>query len=294
MLVSAAALMMTAGATTGCGGGGDGVLPPVTTSTVTVTATPVGAPVPSRTPTSSASAHRTLLVSALEGAIGRAGQPVGVAIVPVGKSEPLITAGDQTPMVAWSTIKVPLAVASERAGGQSAPQTRAIVESDNSAAESLWASIGSDTDAAAAVTAILREAGDTTTTVPSAQLRAGFTTFGQTTWPLAAAAAFTAHLPCMAGTEHVLALMGQVAGNQQWGVEAMAAPSSTAVKGGWGPGPFSGEVVRQIGLVTHSDGTMTAIAMATQGASLDSGVAAINVVAQQLDTMIRKLPRGRC
>ena len=205
-------------------------------------------------------------MSALEGAIRRAGQPVGVAIVPVGKSEPLITAGDQTPMVAWSTIKVPLAVASERAGGQSAPQTRAIVESDNSAAESLWASIGSDTDAAAAVTAILREAGDTTTTVPSAQLRAGFTTFGQTTWPLAAAAAFTAHLPCMAGTEHVLALMGQVAGNQQWG----GGDGRTVIDGGQGrlgSGPVLGEVVRQIGLVTHSDGTMTAIAMATQGAS---------------------------
>ena len=114
------------------------------------------------------------------------------------------------------------------------------------------------------MTAILREAGDTTTTVPSAQLRAGFTTFGQTSVAPGRGGRVTAHLPCMAGTEHVLAPWGRVAGNQQWGVEAMAAPSSTAVKGGWGPGPPSrgGGPPDRPG--HYSDGTMTAIAMATQ------------------------------
>lgn len=221
----------------------------------------------------------------------RAGQPVGVAIVPVGKSEPVITAGDQTPMVAWSTIKVPLAVASERAGGQSAPQTRAIVESGQPAAESLWASIGSDTDAAAAVTAMVgssrrhhHHGAECTTARWIHHLR-----------PDDVARPRRPRLPpTFPHGRYRACARAHGAGRRQStvGVEAMAAPSSTAVKGGWGPGPFSGEVVRQIGLVTHSDGTMTAIAMATQGASLDSGVAAINAVAQQLDTMLRKPPSG--
>ena len=50
----------------------------------------------------------TSLVAALNSAIGRAGQPVGIAIVPVGRSGRAISVGDQTPLVAWSSIKVPL------------------------------------------------------------------------------------------------------------------------------------------------------------------------------------------
>ena len=294
---AAAAALVLAVSMTACGGDDDAA-PQPTTSTVTVTApvapSTAGAPTLSRTRTPGVPTHRTSLVAALDSAIGRAGQPVGIAIVPVGRSGRAISVGDRTPLVAWSSIKVPLAVASQRANGQSAPQVPAIVESDNSAAEQLWGSLGSDSDAAAAVTEVLRDGGDTTTTVPSRHLRDGFTIFGQTTWPLPNAAAFTAHLPCMAGTEHVLSLMRQVAGNQQWGVEAMTSPWSTAVKGGWGPGATSGYVVRQIGLIIHADGSMTAVAMATSGPSLDSGISALNVVAQQLDKSIRKLPRGRC
>ncbi len=295
---AAAATLVLAVSMTACGGSDDDATTPPATSTVTVTAPAVpstaGAPTSSRTRPPGCPTHRNSLVAALNSATGRAGQPVGIVIVPVGRSGRAISVGDQTPLVAWSSIKVPLAVASQRANGQSAPQVPAIVESDNSAAEQLWGSLGSDSDAAAAVTEVLRDGGDTTTTVPSRHLRDGFTIFGQTTWPLPNAAAFTAHLPCMAGTEHVLSLMRQVAGNQQWGVEAMTSPRSTAVKGGWGPGATSGYVVRQIGLIIHADGSMTAVAMATSGPSLDSGISALNVVAQQLDKSIRKLPRGRC
>ena len=53
----------------------------------------------------------------------------------------MITAGDQTPMVAWSTIKVPLAVASSVRAVSPHPQTRRSSSPDNSAAESLGLSI---------------------------------------------------------------------------------------------------------------------------------------------------------
>ncbi|MFC3243801.1 hypothetical protein ACFOJ6_17385 [Gordonia humi] len=137
-------------------------------------------------------------------------QPVGLAVEAVGGGNSMVF-GDQTPRVAWSTIKVPIALAAERRNGASDSESAAIIDSDNAAAEALWASLGSPDQAAAAVTEVLREGGDETTTVPSQKLRPEYTVFGQTSWPLADAATFTAHLPCLPGSEHVVSLMGQVA-----------------------------------------------------------------------------------
>ena len=113
------------------------------------------------------------------------GVPVGVALAPVGRgdSRPIML-GDNTPQVAWSTIKVPLAVAAERQNGPSTAESNAIINSDNASAEALWSSLGSDAVAARKVTAVLREGGDTQSTVPAQRLRAGFTVFGQTVWTL--------------------------------------------------------------------------------------------------------------
>lgn len=199
-------------------------------------------------------------------------------------------------LVAWSTIKVPLAIAAERKNGPMPATVAAIEQSDNASAESLWSSLGSPQQASAAVMKVLAEGGDSTTVVPTERLRAGFTVFGQTQWPLQSAATFTAHLPCLKGAGRVVGLMGQVAGNQQWGVEIMKTPKSTAVKGGWGPGPTSGYVVRQIGLITRADGTQTAIAMSTlsAGSSLGSGTAALDKVARWLNANLKSLPSGKC
>ncbi len=261
---------------------------PVSPVTVTVTAQPSS--VSSVPPTASTSAGGPLAAE-----FARLGVPVGVAIAPVGKSAAApIVLGRSAPVVAWSTIKVPLAVAAQRANGPTAAETNAIINSDNASAEQLWASLGDNATASAAVTGVLREGGDATTVVPSQRLRSGYTIFGQTLWPLSNAATFTAHLPCLPGTEHVVSLMGQVAGNQQWGVEVMAAPKMTAVKGGWGPGQTAGYVVRQIGLITYRDSTMTAIAMSTVGSSMGEGIASLNAVANWLNRNISRLPRGRC
>lgn len=246
-------------------------------------------------PPTSASAESVALQQRLSSIAAAAIQPVGISVTPVGgELADTVSAGDQSTQVAWSTIKVPLAVAAERENGRSASQTAAITQSDNAAAEALWASLGSDAQASAAVTAVLRDGKDPTTVVPSQHLRAGFTIFGQTQWPLPNAATFTANLPCIEGSAHVIDLMGQVAGNQQWGVEIMAAPRATAVKGGWGPGAMSGYLVRQIGLITYRDGSQTAIALSSVGASMGSGIAALNAAANGLNKSLRLLPRGRC
>ncbi|WP_238422660.1 hypothetical protein [Gordonia sp. 'Campus'] len=270
---------------------------PVDPVTVTVTAsTPVAVPSTSRPSTAPApSSDHAALAASFRRVATATGLAVGVAIAPVGgDAVPALTLGDRTPQVAWSTIKVPLAVAAERVNGPSAAGVSAIVASDNDAAESLWASLGGGQASADAVTDVLREGGDTKTVVPATRRRAGYTIFGQTVWTLPDAATFTAHLPCMPGTQNVLSSMARVAGNQQWGVEIMPAPRATAVKGGWGPGTTGGYLVRQIGLVTFRDGAAAAVAMSAVGGSMSGGVAALNSVANWLDRHLTRLPRGRC
>lgn len=277
-----AAVVATSLAACGSGDGPDSVA----TVTEVVTATSSSPSVPSSSPgTSGLAASFDALTVA---------QPVGLAVAPVGGGE-VTTFGDQTPQVAWSTIKVPLALAAERANGSSRAESSAIIDSDNSAAESLWTSLGSNDEAAAAVTAVLREGGDTTTTVPSRKLRPEYSIFGQTTWPLESAATFAADLPCLPDSDHVVSLMGDVSGNQQWGVDVIPA-RTTAVKGGWGPSASGGYVVRQLGLVTARSGARVAVAMSTYspGASMDSGIAALNTVGSWVGRHLASLPSGRC
>ncbi|MEY1676426.1 hypothetical protein AB4Z55_19845 [Gordonia sp. ABKF26] len=282
----------------GCAGGPEPE--PVEPVTVTVTADPsASTPAPGpNAPTASSTVPPAAfggLAASFRKVAASTGLTVGMAIAPVGGSAvPALTLGDDAPRVAWSTIKVPLAVAAERANGPSPSARAAIVDSDNAAAESLWSSLGGGQSAAGAVTAVLRDGGDTTTVVPATQRRAGFTVFGQTVWSLPDAATFTAGLPCLEGARNVVALMGQVAGNQQWGIEIMPAPRATAVKGGWGPGVTDGYLVRQIGILTFRDGQRAAVAMSAVGGSMSGGVAALNSVANWLNSNLARLPRGRC
>ncbi|MGW5523543.1 hypothetical protein [Gordonia sp. NPDC003950] len=268
-------------------------------STVTVYASPSSSSTSSSayasSPSSVTPASNQALAASFRRVASGTGLTVGVAVAPVGgPSRPTITLGDLTPGVAWSTIKVPLAVAAERENGESASEANAIINSDNASAEALWASLGSNEEASRKVTAVLREGGNPNVVVPSVQQRAGFTIFGQTAWTLPAAATFVGHLPCMQGTEHVVSLMGQVAGNQQWGVEVMRLPKATAVKGGWGPGVDGAYLVRQIGLVTYRSGEQSAVAMSAVGGSMSGGIAALNAVGNWLNANIAALPRGRC
>ncbi|WP_083534061.1 hypothetical protein [Gordonia desulfuricans] len=227
------------------------------------------------------------------------GPGVGVVLVPVGGSA-TIALGSQTPArVAWSTIKVPLAIAAQRNAADDDAEIgelveSAIINSDNSAALRLRKSLGSPTEARKKVTAVLRDGGDDTTEVVT--ITQPDETFGLTVWPLTGSAQFTAGLPCLADSAQVVRYMGQVAGVQQWGVEVMRGPKSTAVKGGWGPSDDGGEEVRQIGLITHADGQRTAVAMSSYvtGQTMGEGTATLDRVARWLNQNLALLPRGRC
>ena len=137
---------------------------------------------------------------------------------------------------------------------------RAITQSDNDAAMALWAQLGTPTNAAVQTQAVLRATGDSDTSVPAQTVRPGFTPFGQANWSLAAQAAFAAKLPCLANAAPVLQLMREVTPSQRWGVGTLPIP--VAFKGGWGPGTNGAYLVRQMAVVTMSNGAQLGMALA--------------------------------
>ncbi len=217
---------------------------------------------------------------------------IGIATAAVGSTTALAF-GSWSTGVAWSTIKVPLAIAAQRIAGADVQSliTRAITQSDNAAAEQLWSQLGPPQTAAGQVQAVLREGGDDSTTVESQRLRPGFTAFGQTRWSLELQARFAAQLPCIADAGNVVDLMHQLGGGQRWGLAA----EDAAAKGGWGPDESGAYLVRQFGIVPAADGRIgVALAAAPSDGTFASGIAALNRMAQWLTAHTGELPAGDC
>lgn len=221
---------------------------------------------------------------------------IGIAYAAVGQNQ-VGTLGAWSNGVAWSTMKVPLAIAAidaNRAGAHGLA-AKAITASDNDAAEQLWAELGEPTQAAQQVQTVLRQGGDTGTVVESRRLRPGFTAFGQTQWPLARQAQFAAHLPCLArsdaGAAAVVKLMHDTVADQRWGLATVGAPT----KGGWGPGAGGGYLVRQFGIVRTPAGQLgVALAAEPRDGTFGSGVQALNQMTQWLSANAAGLPGGGC
>jgi hypothetical protein len=218
----------------------------------------------------------------------------GVAIGAVGSGQTPITLGEWQSGPAWSTIKVPLVIAALR--DEQPPivtdaMSAAITGSDNAAAESIWAGLGDPVTAAGKVDAVLRQTGDPTT-VQSRRVRPEFSAFGQTEWPLTDQAKFVSVAVCDKANAPVFALMGHVQPDQGWGIGAL--PDSQ-FKGGWGPSPTGGYLVRQMGVLTGPTG-MIAVALAAQPASgkFHDGIAALTEMATWLTAHLSELPAGHC
>ncbi len=221
---------------------------------------------------------------------GAAGLAAAVAAVEAGGTkvalayvspDGIVKLGSSGTTAAWSTSKVPLAVAVVRAGGaqsQASAIRNALRASDNDAAAQLWRFLGTDDQAAAKVTAVLRDAGDATTTVPNRQTYAPYSVFGQTMWPVEAQAAFVRRLPCLAGSSQVVAEMSQVVSSQRWGLGRLP---GAVFKGGWGPGRSGGYEVRQLGWYDSSAGRVF-VAVSVRAGSFDSGTAALDRLAAAL------------
>ncbi len=202
---------------------------------------------------------------------------IGAAIAAPGGA--LLSFGEWSTGVAWSTIKVPLALAALRGDRRRAEGmlAKVITESDNPASEALWSQLGPPADAARRVEAILEEAGDSATMVESGRLRAGFTAFGQTQWSLVRQAGFAARLPSLGQAATVIDLMHRLVPAQRWGLAA----KGFAAKGGWGPGRSGDYLVRQFGVMPVASGQM-GVALAAQADSFEAGVDALNEMADWL------------
>jgi hypothetical protein len=201
---------------------------------------------------------------------GRLPATVGVAIAS-GARRPLCF-GAWSSGVAWSTSKVPLAVAAMRAGSASRDQIFAtIARSDNDAAEQLWSQLGDP--AAQLVQSVIREAGDPTTVVESRRLRAEYTPFGQTRWSLADQARFAAGLSRVPGGTEIVELMRNLTAEHNWGMAA----KGFATKGGWGPGNSGDYLVRQLAIVSGTVGV--ALAAEVSNGGYQAGVDIINSLA---------------
>jgi hypothetical protein len=169
---------------------------------------------------------------------------------------------------------------------------RAITQSDNAAADQLWAMLGPPQDAAVAVQRILAEGGDSQTTVQSRQVLPPYSAYGQTQWSQQLQARFAFALPCVSGAEAVVQQMHNLASGQQWGVATL---DGAAAKGGWGPEGGAGYLVRQVALVNSNSGAFgLALAARPTDGSFDTGVAMINKLGNWVRQHLDEFPAGHC
>lgn len=208
---------------------------------------------------------------------------IGIAIARPGPAE-AYSLGRWSCGVAWSTIKVPLAIAALRRDPVRAHElvVKAITQSDNQASEALWSQLGAPADAARQVQAVVDECGGTVTTVESQRIRPGFTAFGQTQWSLADQARFAANLASVPDAADVVALMSRLVADHRWGLAA----KGVAAKGGWGPGLREGYLVRQFAVVPTGSGHL-GVALAAEARDFEGGIGVVNAMA---DWLVAHLP----
>jgi hypothetical protein len=248
--------------------------------------------VPASLPRQSAQGSRWINRAKLRAMIGQiTGGEVGVSVVPLSTGRPF-TAGPAQVGAGWSTMKIPVIIARYRLAkhsgepfdGLTARVTRAITESDNAAAMSLFSDLearkGGLAGASLSVQQVLRDAGDPDTTVNTRQLDSGFSTFGQTQWPLLAGTRFFRALAggCLAprdAAKLIIDLMGQIVPSQSWGLgQANFSGARVYLKGGWGPNPSGAHLVRQFGIVVdeHNRGFAVGLMAKPADGSFRSGV----------------------
>ncbi|MDO5730423.1 hypothetical protein [Corynebacterium sphenisci] len=177
------------------------------------------------------------------------GGRMGVALALPGGSA--ARAGDLDGGPAWSTSKVPLAVATVRREGAVGPLVESTLTwSDNEGAEALWEGLGGWAAAGAAVDEVLRDGGDEVTRFAEDDATGASIPFGLTPWTLADQAVFGANLPCIDGGEVVSQVMGEVVDDQRYGLGEVP---GARFKGGWSPDDDGAYFVRQFGLLPARD-----------------------------------------
>lgn len=202
--------------------------------------------------------------------------------------------GDDIEDVAWSTMKVPLAIAALRENGPDVMDLviPAITYSDNDATWSLWTTLGEDMGTwVDKFDAVLREGGDGSTVFEEDRLHSGGPSYGESIWDDEDQVRFAAGLPCLPDSGPVLELMGQIDEEQRWGLGAI---EGARFKGGWGPG--EGEfLTRQFGIIDTPGGqTAVSIVARPNSGSLEDGNEMLTKMAAWIVAHQDQLPAGTC
>ena len=210
--------------------------------------------------------------------------------VSVADQEETFNAGLKGDEPAWSTVKVPIAIAALRDGASPELVDLAIKESDNDAAYALWSHVQwTEGDAGSAVKALLKEY-DTTGEFAEP--------FGYSTWVLEEQAKFGAHLPCIPEAEQVYEAMDDIVEWQDNGLDKLP---DTRAKGGWGLSETdNGYTHRQIGVrETAGGGTAEnsavglAIEVTMPGEYADEAIPALDMLAAGVDRVVSEALKAR-
>lgn len=224
---------------------------------------------------------------------------VGLVVMPVGGSSKDIRRYGQAPGgMAWSTAKVPIAIAADIAGPDSATVDAqihsAITISDNNAAARLWSGLGNTDQARANVDALLAQAGDTTTRIGHHE-SLGRTYTGYTTWRLEDQALFTSGIACTPQAHQVLDEMKDISPDQRWGLGKI---DHAAFKSGWGrhEGHYTS---RQMGLMPiggelGEKKTRTLVVTMTVENPQGNGLADLNAMAAWVQGNAHLFRAGTC
>ncbi|WP_448851790.1 hypothetical protein [Corynebacterium sp. 335C] len=202
-------------------------------------------------------------------ALSRPGAEVDADGEAVGDLGPDLT-GELDVDYAWSTAKVPIAVAYQRATGEVDETVEAaLTVSDNDAAAAMWDSLGGGMASRDAVDEVLADAGDHHTHMQTTEDGVYNGIFGMTDWTVAGQSVMGANLLCIDGGPEVYEVMGQIAEDQSYGLGRV---DGAHFKGGWAPDPETGEyLVRQLGVVPAfgndgdaADGAFAGVAVAVE------------------------------
>lgn len=207
---------------------------------------------------------------------------VALAVPGATSKEGPVSAGEVSDVAAWSTSKVPVAIAASRDNEWVEDLVSPMIsESDNDAAETLWVAMGGPYDAADAVNEVLSEGGDVVTEFDA------MVAPGDTQWELKDQAAFAANLRCIDGSEPVLDAMGDIVDYQAYGLGEI---DGARFKGGWGPDYEGGYLIRQLGTIPVEGGVVGVAMAARPGDATDeTGQEMLNALAEAI---AEHAPRG--
>lgn len=189
-----------------------------------------------------------------------------------------LTAGDNRPLPAFSTFKVPTSIAALRQNpGFYGDAELAITQSDNAAQHRMQAQVP-----AQAVGDVIAQAGSRTTN------HAGW--WMSTMWNTSDQAQFASGLRCVPGNEPVYDMMGRIVPWQRWGLGRIP---GAHFKGGWNYGD-GGHYARQFGLIPGPNGDIAVAITAYSPHGYEESYAMLDELADGVAAARGTLPTSRC